>query len=184
MNNLLKTIKHDLKVAMKIEVEIRKNPAEGDFIVSQQGKLENAIAHKTVSRAIISMIPELGMKPEDTKIADIYKLLKKYAGNEKERQLYIGKHITESDVAGISASDLKKLVKNKIQELGTKLDTLVIIIAESYLPKGPTEEEIGHFIKDHLDLSQFKNKMQAMGSIMKAFPGCDGNFVKNILLKL
>jgi hypothetical protein len=178
MNKLLTTIKHDLKVAMKIEVNLRK---EG---ITSGSKFDNAVAHKTVSRAIISMIPELGMKPEDTKIADIYKLLKKYSGNEKERQLYVGKHITESDVDGISSSDLKKLVKNKIQELGNKLDTLVVIIADSYLPKGPSEEEIGHFIKDHLDLSIYKNKMQAMGPIMKAFPGCDGNFVKNILLKL
>ena len=130
------------------------------------------------------MIHELGKKPDETTIGDIFKLLKKYAGNEKERQLYIQKHITESDVDGISPSDLKKLVNKEIQDLGDELYTLEIIIAESYLPPQPSTEEIKNYISDNIDFSQFKNKMQAMGGIMKAFPGCDGNFIKDILLKL
>ncbi len=178
MNRILLAIKDDLKVAMTKEVELRKQG------ITSGSKFENAIAHKTVSRAIISMIPELGIKAKDTTVDHIYKLLKKYSSNEKERQLYIDKHITKVDVADISASDLKKLVKKKILELGAKLYTLNILIAESYLPIGVTEEEIKDYITDNIDLSQFKNKMQAMGPIMKAFPGCNGNFIKDILLKV
>ena len=178
MNKILLSIKHNLKVAMKIEIELRK---EG---ITSGPKFDEAIANKTVSRAIISMIPDLGVKPEETTVDHIYKLLKKYSSNEKERQLYIDKHITEADVEGLSASELKKLVNKKILELGDKLWTLNVLMAESYLPIGATEEDIKDYIRDHIDLSQFKNKMQAMGPIMKAFPGCDGNFVKNILIKL
>ena len=86
MNNLLKTIKHDLSVAMKIEIELRKQG------LTKTSRFDNAVAHKTVSRAIISMIPELGKKPEETTIEDIYKLLKKYIGNEK-RDSYIFRNI-------------------------------------------------------------------------------------------
>jgi protein subunit release factor A len=178
MNELLKKIKENLSRAMKLEIELRKQDLTSD------SRFRNAIAQKTVSRAIISMIPELGKKPDETTVEDIYKLLKKYVGNEKERQLYVKKHITQSDVEGISPSDLKKLVNKEIQDLGNEIDTLEITIAESYLPKQPAEGDIKQYITENIDLSQFKNKMQAMGSIMKAFPGVDGNFVKNILLKI
>jgi uncharacterized protein YqeY len=175
---LLDTIREDLKTAMTIEMQYRKH-GEPQGIV-----YEAVIAQKTVSRAIISMFPEIGKKPAQATDDDTIKLLKKYIGQEKERQLYIDKHITESDINGIKPSDLKKLIAKKYQELGDKLTSPNILIAQKYLPKQASEEEIGNYIKDHIDLSQFKNKMQAMGQIMKAFPGCDGNFVKNILLKL
>jgi len=178
MNDLLLAIKHDLKIAMTKEIRLRK---EG---ITSGTKFENAIAHKNVSRAIISMIPELGKKPQDTTVNDIIKLLKKYAKNEKERQLYLDKIITKDDVDDISASNLKKLINEKILELGVKLDTLNILVAESYLPIGVTEEEIKDYISDNIDLTQFKNKIQAMGPLMKAFPGCNGNFIKDILLKV
>ena len=178
MNELLKTIKDDLKVAMKTEVELRKK------CIPHGPQYVNAIAHKTVSRAIISMIPELGMKPEDTTINDIYKLLKKYASQERERAVYQFGYLKESDIKGKDASQVKKLVKDKIKEVGDALDSLNIVIAESYLPIGLTEEDIIEFVSENLDLSSFKNKMQAMGPIMKQFPGCDGNFVKSILMKL
>lgn len=175
MNELLKKIKEDLFTAMKIEILCKKDD------LTHTSRFKNAIAHKEVSRAIISMIPELGKKPDETTVEEIQRLIKKYAKNEKERELYIQKHLTESDVEGLNPSELKKLVNKEIEELGTELDTLKIIIAESYLPVGPTEDEIKAFIAT-IDFSQFKNKMQAMGPIMKQFPGADGNFVKNILL--
>jgi hypothetical protein len=178
MNDLLKKIKEDLIAAMTIEVQCRK---EGK---TEGVKFENAVAHKTVSRSIISMIPTLGKKPDETTVDDIYKLLKKYAGNEKERELYIQKHITEVDVIGISGPALKKLVASKIQELGNKLDTFNIIIAEGYLPKQATAEEVSKWISENIDFTTLTNKMQAMGSIMKQFKGADGNFIKGILMKL
>jgi len=178
MNTVLQDIRSNLKHAMEAEVALRK------MGVTSGTRFDYAVAQKTVSRAIISMIPELEVKPDDTNADDIYKLLKKYIKNEKERQLYIVKHITKDDVDGINAADLKKLVNEKIQELGDHLKTDRIRIAELYLPHGPTENEIRVYILANLDLSQFKNKMQAMGQVMKAFPGCDGNFVKKILMSM
>ena len=97
--------------------------------------------------------------------------------------------MTEADVIDpggreVGAQHLKKLVANKLVELGDSLTSPEIEIAKSYLPKQATEEEIITWIKRYLVLSQFKNKMQAMGPIMKHFKGADGNFVKGILLKM
>ena len=46
------------------------------------------IAQKEVSRAIISMFPELGIKPNKATDSDTLKLLKKFIASEKERELY------------------------------------------------------------------------------------------------
>ena len=175
---LLDKIRETLKMAMKIEIDCRK-----DGVIS--GPIyDMAIDQKTVARAIISMFPEIGKKPDQATDDDTIKLLRKYISQEKERQLYVDKHITQDDIDGIKSSELKRLITKKYQELGDKLTSDKIKFAQAYLPVGPTEEEIGKYIKDNIDFSHFKNKMQAMGPIMKAFPGCDGNFVKNILLKM
>jgi len=184
MSEILKRIREDLKSAMSLEIKFRKNKASGDFIVSQQLLLDKCCCQKDVARAIISMFPEIGKKPADATDDDTIKLLKKFIKNEKERLLYSDKYITESDITGISASDLKKLVNNKFQELGDSLTSSKIKIAQEYLPKQATEEEIGAWIHKNIDFSSYKNKMQAMGPIMKQFKGCDGNFVKNLLIKL
>ncbi|MGA8178988.1 MAG: hypothetical protein WB792_02945 [Desulfobacterales bacterium] len=56
---------------------------------------------------------------------------------------------------------------------------------ESYLPKMAAEEEISAWIRQNVDFSKFKNKMQAMGAIMKHFgASADGNIVKEILQKM
>ena len=149
MNNLLLSIKHDLKVAMKREIELRKEGILSGYA------FDNAVAHKTVSRAIISMIPELGIKPQDTTIDHIYKLLKKFISQQKERQLYIDKHITEADVTGVMPKELKKLVADKFQTLGDALDNKLVIVAKKYLPKEATEEDISFGINENIDLSKF-----------------------------
>lgn len=176
---ILLQIRVHLKLAMMEEVRLRK---END---NTSDDYKKAIAHKTVSRAIISMFPEIGVKPDDATDDDVIRLLKKYIGQEKERAIYQFGHLKESDIDGKSANEVKKLVSDKIQELGDALNTLDHIqIALDYLPKQATEEEIIEWITENLDLSQFKNKMQAMGPIMKHFKGADGNFVKGILLKM
>jgi len=178
MSEILKIIKNDLKLNMLMEMKIRK---EG--IVADE-KYSYAIAHKTVARAIISMFPEIGKKPHEATDDDVIKLLKKYINQEKERLLYYDKHITEKDVQGITFKDLKKMVDIKIRQLGGSLTSPKINIAQNYLPKQASEEDIILWIKENIDFSTLKNKMQAMGSIMKQFKGCDGNFVKGILMKL
>lgn len=55
-------------------------------------------------------------------------------------------------------------------------------IVESYLPQMVTEDDIKSFITNNIDLSTFKNKMQAMKPIMQHFGStADGNIVKSIL---
>ena len=181
---ILLQVRLALKLAMLEEIKLRKEASNGNFIVSQKILLEKHQNQKTVSRAIISMFPEIGKKPAEATDDDVIKLLKKYISQEKERLLYYDKHLTESDVSGISPSELKKLINQKLMTLEATLTSPVIEIAQSYLPKQASEDEIIEWIKKNLDLTQFKNKMQAMGPIMKQFKGCDGNFVKRILLKI
>lgn len=178
MSQIVKQIREDLKKAMTIEIGLRKQGSPYGLAYDM------VVAQKTVSRAIISMFPEIGKKPADGTDDDVIKLLKKYIGNEKERQLYIDKHLTEVNVKGLSPVELKKIVSTKIQKLSEKLTSATISIAQKYLPKQASEEEIREWISKNIDFSTFKNKMQAMGPIMKQFKGCDGNFVKSILMKI
>ena len=80
---------------------------------------------------------------------------------------------------------LKKLIKSEkeLQEKkGDETDSEFIKIIENYLPKMATETEITIWIEQNIDFSEFKNKMQAMGLIMKHFGAtADGNTVKKIL---
>lgn len=83
---------------------------------------------------------------------------------------------------------LKKLIKSErevLEQKGEAADSAFIEIIEHYLPKMATETEIMAWIQQNIDFSQFKNKMQAMGLIMKHFgPRADGNSVKEILQKM
>ena len=82
-------------------------------------------------------------------------------------------------------SVLKKLVKSEMETLektGQKAPSDFIRIIEAYLPQQAGDEEIRQWIAENIDLTQYKNKMQAMGAIMKHFgAGADGNTVKRIL---
>ena len=80
---------------------------------------------------------------------------------------------------------LKKLVKAEketLEKSGDAGDSAYIHLIESYLPQMVSEEEIKAWIRENIDLSQFKNKMQAMKPIMANFgSAADGNTVKRIL---
>jgi len=80
---------------------------------------------------------------------------------------------------------LKKLMKTEkevLEQKGETADSEFIKVIETYLPKMATEEEITTWIHQNIDFSQFKNKMQAMGIIMKHFgTAANGNFVKTII---
>ena len=55
-------------------------------------------------------------------------------------------------------------------------------ILETYLPRQVAREEIVDWVRGNIDFSQFKNKMQAMGVIMKHFgKTADGKLVNDIL---
>jgi len=178
MNKVLIAIKNDLKVAMKNEIDLRRNK------ISEGNIYNDTIAQKTVSRAIISMIPSLNKKPDETTNDDIFKLLKKYINQEKELYVYQAGYLTKEIVEGKSSTEIKKLVAIAIKSCENESYPLVIEIAQKYLPTQATEKDIIEWINDNIDFNEYKNKMQTMKPIMQQFKGCDGNFVKNILLNL
>lgn len=94
------------------------------------------------------------------------------------------KELSDDEVIKI----LKKLIKSEkelLEKKGDVTDSEFIRIIENYLPKMATDEEIITWINQNVDFSKFKNKMQAMGLIMKHFGAtADGNTVKKILQKI
>ncbi len=80
---------------------------------------------------------------------------------------------------------LKKLVKSEKEMLdksGQGETSPFITIIEEYLPKMAGEAEIREWIAANVDFGAYKNKMQAMGSIMAHFgASADGNLVKKVL---
>ncbi len=94
------------------------------------------------------------------------------------------KELIEDDVVKI----LKKLIKAEkevIQQKGERADDKFVKILENYLPKMATEAEIRSWFEQNIEIANFKNKMQAMGQIMKHFgTTADGNAVKEILQQM
>ena len=94
------------------------------------------------------------------------------------------KELSDDEVVKI----LKKLLKSEkevLEQKGQKMESEFIGIVEAYLPRMASEAEIHEWIKHNIDFDQFKNKMQAMGSIMKHFgTTADGNSVKKILQQM
>ena len=80
---------------------------------------------------------------------------------------------------------LKKLVKSEKEmlEKSSQGETSGFIdIIAAYLPQMAAEEEIRLWIEANVDFSAYKNKMQAMGTIMAHFgASADGNMVKQVL---
>lgn len=94
------------------------------------------------------------------------------------------KELSDDEVVKI----LKKLIKSErevLEQKGDATDSAFIEIIENYLPKMADEAAITAWIQQNIDFSQFKNKMQAMGVIMKHFGSrADGNSVREILQKM
>ena len=94
------------------------------------------------------------------------------------------KELSDDEVVKI----LKKLIKSEkemLEKKGDETDSIFIRVIENYLPKMATQAEITNWIEQNVDFSEFKNKMQAMGLIMKHFGAtADGNAVKKILLQI
>jgi uncharacterized protein YqeY len=88
--------------------------------------------------------------------------------------------ITDDDIIGI----IRGLVKSELIVLEAKKEASseYLNILESYLPKMAGPEEIIVWIKANIDFSEYKNKMQAMGTIMEHFGKlADGRVVNQIL---
>jgi len=88
--------------------------------------------------------------------------------------------ITNDDIIGI----IQGLAKSEriVLEAKKEESSEYLNILESYLPKMAGREEIIAWIKANIDFSEYKNKMQAMGAIMKHFgKQADGKMVNTIL---
>ena len=170
---LYETMKKNLTAAMTEEVKAIK----ADIPVP-----DSCVAVKNACRAVISKFPEIGVKPADSSDEDVIKLCKKYIKEQKTRLLFTGKYLTAEDVEGLDNKAYSGLLASKLVELDEVLTSEEIKHIESYIPSAPSNGEIESWIKDNIDFSQFKNKMQAMKPIMQHFGGTvDGNVVKQIL---
>ena len=99
---------------------------------------------------------------------------------KKSFRLKKGEEITDDDILGI----IRGLVKSEktVLELTKKETSAYLEILSTYLPQMAGKEELEVWIKENIDFSQYKNSMQAMGSVMKHFGKlADGNIVKEIL---
>ena len=102
---------------------------------------------------------------------------------KKTTRLKKPEEISDDDIIGI----VRGLVKSEKTVLEAKQEETseYLQILEAYLPKMASREEIAEWIEENIDFSQFKNKMQAMGTIMKHFGKlADGATVKDILSKM
>src|SRR3989339_305623 len=69
-----------------------------------------------------------------------------------------------------------------ISEFPTKITMPITLESGKKSTRAKREEEITAWAKENVDLSQFKNAMQAMGPIMKHFgKSADGKVVKKVL---
>ncbi|WP_022664171.1 GatB/YqeY domain-containing protein [Desulfospira joergensenii] len=99
---------------------------------------------------------------------------------KKTTRVKTPEEITDEDVLGI----IRKFVKSEktVLELKKETGSDYLTLLESYLPRMAGPEEIREWIRENVDLSQFKSPMQAMGTVMKHFGKlADGNRVKEVL---
>ncbi len=118
------------------------------------------------------------MKAKEEKRKDALRVIIGEFGRSKKKEL------SNDEVSKILIK-LMKSEKELLEIKGDKTDSEFISVIENYLPKMASNEEITDWIKHNVDFSAYKNKMQAMGSIMKYFGAtADGNVVKEILMKM
>ena len=99
---------------------------------------------------------------------------------KKSTRLKTNEEITDDDIIGIIqglAKSERMVLEAKNEASSDYLDTLLL-----YLPQMASREEIIAWIGDNIDFSGYKNKMQAMGPIIKHFgKQADGKMVNQIL---
>ena len=101
-------------------------------------------------------------------------------GGKKSTRPKTAEEITNDDIIGI----IQGLIKSEHIMLEAKQEATsdYLRILETYLPRPVARAEIVDWVRGNIDFSQFKNKMQAMGVIMKHFgKTADGKVVNDIL---
>ena len=88
--------------------------------------------------------------------------------------------ITDDDLINI----IRKFAKSEktVLEIKKEDSSSYLELLNLYLPQMASSDDIEQWIRENVDLSQFKSPMQAMGNVMKHFGKlADGNQVKEIL---
>jgi uncharacterized protein len=101
-------------------------------------------------------------------------------GGKKSTRPKKTEEIINDDIIGI----IQGLIKSEHIVLEAKKEATsdYLQILEAYLPRQVAHEEIVDWVRGNINFSQFKNKMQAMGAIMKHFgKTADGKLVNDIL---
>ena len=101
-------------------------------------------------------------------------------GGKKSSRPKKPEEITDDDIIGI----IQGLVKSEhiVLEARGEESSDYLRILKAYLPRQATREEIVAWVQDNIDFSKFKNRMQAMGVVMKHFgKSVDGKLVNQIL---
>jgi hypothetical protein len=154
-------------------------PAQGwspDLALPLQGKLKEDLkmALRSKNDALKNTIRQI--------MSEFFKLTVPVTleGGKKSTRPKKSEEITNDDILGI----IQGLIKSERIVLEAKKEPTsdYLQILESYLPRQVSREEIVAWIKANLDLGQYKNKMQAMGAVMKHFgKTADGKLVNQIL---
>ncbi|UCE56831.1 MAG: GatB/YqeY domain-containing protein, partial [Desulfobacterales bacterium] len=88
--------------------------------------------------------------------------------------------ISNDDIIGVIQGLIK--AERIVLEVKNEETSEYLQILGSYLPKMANREEIIVWIKENIDFSEYKNKLQAMGTIMKHFGKmADGKMVNQVL---
>ena len=133
----------------------------------KQSMLERDVAARTAIRQVMAEFPKLTVPIT-------------LESGKKTTRLKTNEEITNDDIVGI----IQGLVKSErmVLEVKNEESSDYIEILQLYLPKRASREEIIAWIRENIDFADFKNKMQAMGSIMKHFgKQADGKMVNEIL---
>jgi hypothetical protein len=135
----------------------------------KQSMLKKDVAARSTIRQIMAEFPKLTVPIT-------------LESGKKSTRLKTKEEITNDDIVGI----IQGLVKSEriVLEAKNEESSDYLNILQLYLPKMASRAEIMAWISDNIDFSEYKNKMQAMGSIMKHFgKQADGKMVNEILQK-
>ncbi len=117
------------------------------------------------------------MQAMKTKDEDLKRTLRVLIG-ELQRTNHKIELLSDKAVTGTIRSLLKA------ENMGSE-DKQYFNILRTYLPKQLNEQEIKTWIVNNVDFSQLKNKMPAVGMVIKQFGGLvDGKSVKSIVQKI
>ncbi len=133
----------------------------------KQSMLQKNVAARSAIRQIMAEFPKLTVP------------ITLESGKESTR-LKSGDEITDDDIIGIILGLAKS--ERLVLEAKDEDSSEYLEILKQYLPRMADREEVIAWIKENIDFSEYKNKMQAMGTIMKHFgKQADGKMVNEIL---